>query len=504
MSIFEQTRYFFNNILPNLIISNLKSIDLFLSQYWWVFAIFTVTLLFLNLKLFRIGLMHKNYMQSFNIFLEKLGSQRDLKEVQTKLLQFSKLLNAKHSALYELKGETYILIQSSVMPEHGKINIHIPFRVKGSDLKNFTKSGNFMIEYFTSLNRIYMILFFSHQKITIEDYRGFIDSALNFYAILANNNKIKNRESISSEGKDISISLVKLQIDKYQFLKFLVFLVLKITHAKGVRLLSKEDKVKFENISDEKASLQKVFYIRNTPYKLEFYNVKPLTPEILHQIGSFLDMMGAFLVNIDKNSEMIQNYLKLLRFTNNAIELENTHYQNHSLIVSIVATEVAKSLFLSEEEIDNITLGASLHDIGMLGDLSKILGENKLDTKALDSIKEHPIIGSIMVEPIAHIYPIANMLKYHHERFDGMGYPFGLKGSQIPIGAQAVALGEFYAGITGDREYRKGKSHEEAVQEIQDMKNKMFDPVLVDAFLDIQKNINIKIQKIQQEKEDNS
>ena len=153
-------------------------------------------------------------------------------------------------------------------------------------------------------------------------------------------------------------------------------------------------------------------------------------------------------------------------------------------------------MFLTEEEIDTISLGASLHDIGMVGDLLAVLDKDEFGKKDMDLVKEHPLIGSIMVEPICHIYPISDIIKYHHERFDGKGYPFGLKESQIPLGAQVVSLGEFYAGITGDRSYKKGKSHEEAVEEIKRLRNKMFNTVIVDVFVEVEKSIKIKIAKI--------
>jgi putative nucleotidyltransferase with HDIG domain len=214
------------------------------------------------------------------------------------------------------------------------------------------------------------------------------------------------------------------------------------------------------------------------------------------QIGSFLDMAGGFLVNIDGKSKMVKNYLDLLKFTNEGMEIGNEFYRDHSLMVQTISVEIAKSLFLSETEIDAISLGAYLHDIGMVGDVFSVLEKNDIEEADMDLIKEHPLIGSIIVEPIAHVYPIVDIIKYHHERFDGKGYPFGLKDAEIPLSAQAVALGEFYTGITGDRPYRKGKTHAEALIEVEKMKDKMFASIVVDDFLDVEKSLNNKIIKI--------
>jgi HD-GYP domain-containing protein (c-di-GMP phosphodiesterase class II) len=200
----------------------------------------------------------------------------------------------------------------------------------------------------------------------------------------------------------------------------------------------------------------------------------------------------------------VKNYLSLLSFTNEALELENIYYKHHSLIVKTVSVEMAKSLFLAENEIDTISLGATLHDIGMIGDLLAVLDKDVFGETEKNLIKEHPLIGSILVEPISHIYPILDIVKYHHERYDGKGYPLGLKESQIPLNAQIVSLGEFYAGITGDRSYKVGKTHEEAVVEIVNLKEKMFSHVVVDAFIDVEKSLKVKIEKIKAKKDESS
>jgi len=157
---------------------------------------------------------------------------------------------------------------------------------------------------------------------------------------------------------------------------------------------------------------------------------------------------------------------------------------------------------LTQEDIEAISLGAELHDIGMVGDLTSLLEKNKLENKEIDLIKKHPLIGGIMVEPISHIYNITDIIKYHHERFDGKGYPFGLEGFNIPLNAHIVALGEFYAGLTSDRAYRKGKTHEEAIEEIKKVSNIFFDESLIKGFLDVSNSIKIKLEKLKIEKND--
>jgi len=493
MGIFEQSRYFFNYVLPGELTSELAAVNHFFSNIWWIFAIFVAVLFIMVLKSFRKNISLEYHVQIFDDFFKDLSSKEEVRDIELSLLKSIALVGAKYAALYALRGKTYILVESNTQ---NLKDIATPLRLAKKELTRFKKSGNYVIEYFTSSSKDTLILFYLKSNVKLRTHIGFFEIMLGFYEQSVSDFKSKSGEALLNVSKDTSISLMKLQMDQDEFFKFFTALILKITKAKGAKLLTKEDKSVFEYMTDIKVPMQKVFFIRNTPFKLKFYDDKPLKSETMAQVGSFLDMAGGFLVNLNKNSEMVQNYLKLLEFTNQAVELENIYYKNHSLIVKTISVEVAKSLFLSQEQIDAIDMGASFHDIGMIGDLLALLNKDKLEIKDMDLIKEHPLIGSIIVEPICHIYPISDIIKYHHERFDAKGYPFGLKGAQIPIEAQVVSVGEFYAGITGERSYKKGKTHKEAVLEIKKVSNKMFSKAVVDAFLDVEQSIKIKIEKI--------
>ncbi len=500
MSFFEQSRYFFNYILPDIILNNLDQLSSFLSYYWWVYILLIILLFVLLMKLFTKNVNLKTELIKWDKYYKSLAKQSDIKDIESFILKSAKIVNAKYASLYELRGETYILLESNVSNDK---SISAPIRVGKKELKRWVKSGNYQISYFLDEEKNYMILFYSSHEIKYNRYIGNFAIILGYYALSVKATKSRGSLALTSINKETSLSLMKLQMDKYQFFKFFIALIIKLTKAKGAKLYKKTGELVLEYGKTEGINKQKDFYIRNTPYKLEYYDDKTLDMNTISKIGSFLDMSGAFMENIDKNSEMVKNYLDLLKFTNKAIELENIYYKNHSLIVQTVSVELAKSLFLTEEEIDNISLGAYLHDIGMVGDLLAMLNKDNIEEQEKDLIKEHPLIGSIMVEPISHIYPITNIIKYHHERFDGRGYPFGLKEAEIPIEAQIVAVGEFYAGITGDRSYKKGKTHQEALEEIVKLKNKMFNPTIVDVFVEISNSIKTKIDKIKAKKEEN-
>lgn len=493
MSIFEQSRYYFNEVLPEIIFQNIAQINEFIASYWFVFLLFALLFFVMTLKFFREKLFLQNRYEEFNRFLHELSAKVQKRDVEEKLLEYRILVKAKYAAIYELRGETYILLESNTTE---KTDVNAPLRVGKKMLQTFKRSGNYYVNSAINSTENMMMLLFSHHEIELDEDYGFLDIVLSYYEQIANKFKVEGKDTQSNIGKNTSVSLMKLQMDQNEFFKFFIALVIKITKGHSAKLFTKEGELVYEYKSSVNTPLQKVFYIRNTPYKLEFYDNRALNGEMIAQIGSFLDMAGSFLINIDQNSAMVQNYISLLKFTNEAIELENKYYKNHSLIVQTISVELAKSLFLSEEEIDTISLGAYLHDIGMVGDLLAVINKEEFDEKDMNLIKEHPLIGGIMVEPISHLYPIQNIVKYHHERYDGRGYPFGLKESQIPIDAQIVAVGEFYAGITSDRSYKQGKTHEEAIEEIKSLREKMFSAVITDAFLDIEQSLKTKIDKV--------
>ena len=493
MTIFEKSRYYFNETLPNQISFVVNLIDQFFSQVWWIFFILFIVMFLIAMRYFRRTIVQKVEAQDLSDSLKKISSQKDLKSVGNAILESSPVLQVTYIVLYELRGDTYIQVESNAADNK---DVSASLRIGKREMKTQTKSGRYIAEKFVSEDKNYMFVLFAHKPLDRKKYAGFLDAVLSYYGAIANNFKAKGADTLLNMSKNTSTSLMKLQMDNTQFFKFFVALIMKITDAKGARLLTKSGEVIYEYLNNEDSPIQKVFYIRNTPYKLEFYDEKELDREKMIHIGSFLDMAGSFLVNIDGKSEMVKNYLDLLKFTNEGMELGNSYYRDHSLMVQTISTDIAKSLFLGEDEIDAISLGAYLHDIGMVGDVFTVLEKDNIDDAEMNLIKEHPLIGSIVVEPISHVYPITDIIKYHHERFDGKGYPFGLKDSEIPLNAQIVALGEFYTGIRGDRSYRKGKTHEEALVEIDKMRDKMFASIVVDAFLDVEKTLNNKIVKI--------
>jgi len=156
----------------------------------------------------------------------------------------------------------------------------------------------------------------------------------------------------------------------------------------------------------------------------------------------------------------------------------------HSGRVEIYATAMARKLGLSFEEIRNISYAAILHDLGKIGIENKILWKpGKLTDEEYEVVKKHSRLGEHIIIPIKFLRDVARLILYHHERYDGKGYPEGLKGEEIPIGARIIAICDAYDAMNSARPYRKALTPEQAKQELINGKGVQFDPEIVDLFL---------------------
>ena len=150
------------------------------------------------------------------------------------------------------------------------------------------------------------------------------------------------------------------------------------------------------------------------------------------------------------------------------------------------ATEIARRLMLSDENIRLIEQAAMLHDLGKIGISDKILlKKRKLTDLEFKKIKEHPKIGVDIIRSIQFLHGLIPLILYHHERWDGKGYPCGLKGKETPVGARVIAIADVYQALTSDRPYRKALSEKKALDIIRANSGTQFDPDIANEFLNI-------------------
>ncbi|MDR3542973.1 MAG: HD domain-containing phosphohydrolase [Desulfosporosinus sp.] len=169
-----------------------------------------------------------------------------------------------------------------------------------------------------------------------------------------------------------------------------------------------------------------------------------------------------------------------------AIEAKDTYTVGHSERVATMAVKLGHHMLLPERQIYNLKIAALLHDIGKIGICEDILNkDSRLTPEEYDNIKQHPRIGVKILQPLQMVEEVLAGIHYHHERYDGKGYPAGVQGDQIPLFARIIAVADAFDAITSDRAYKKGSNISTAVQKIEENMNKQFCPIVVNSFLSL-------------------
>src|SRR5204863_7035964 len=169
-----------------------------------------------------------------------------------------------------------------------------------------------------------------------------------------------------------------------------------------------------------------------------------------------------------------------------AIDAKDQTAQTHIRRVQIYAAGVARSLGLSEAEVQGVTTAALLHDIGKLAVPEHILSKpGPLTQEEFQKIRIHPQVGAEIIAAVPFPYPVAPLILGHHERWDGKGYPKGLAGHDIPIGARILTIVDYYDAVTTERPYHKALGHESAISLLRHEAGRALDPNLVPVFVGI-------------------
>ncbi len=172
----------------------------------------------------------------------------------------------------------------------------------------------------------------------------------------------------------------------------------------------------------------------------------------------------------------------------NALELRDRETEGHARRVVEVTINLAQKMGIGSAEEINIRRGALLHDIGKMGiPDSVLLKPGPLNEREWEMMRMHPEYAYRLLTPIEYLNPAIEIPYCHHEKWDGTGYPRGLKGEEIPLAARIFAIVDVWEALTSDRPYRPAWTNEKALNYIEEQKGKHFDPTVVDNFMDLLK-----------------
>lgn len=288
------------------------------------------------------------------------------------------------------------------------------------------------------------------------------------YSIVKTTSPIEALKLLSEEPVDVIISDHKMpEMDGVEFLKRSYEIV-----PQSIRLL-------VTAYSDTNILIDAINY-----GKIYRYVKKPWEPTELMMIVKTAIEYSQLK---KENDKLIYDLKELFSGTINAIiealDAKDSFTLGRSRRVTFFALKMVKYFNLPPEEMGKLELAGLLHDIGMIGVSEDILNKTgALTEEEFENVKKHVNHGVKILEDIKQLKDVVEIIRFHHERFNGNGYPCGLKGDEIPLNARIIAIADAYDSMVSNRSYREGLSHEEAMSRIKEQSGKQFDPVVVQAF----------------------
>ena len=219
---------------------------------------------------------------------------------------------------------------------------------------------------------------------------------------------------------------------------------------------------------------------------VDSYTPNQFSPADGQLVSVFANHASIALENARLLEEAKNAYVQTVTALASAIDVRDSYTSGHSQRLAELAVKTGEIMGCSEEELNNIRWGGLLHDIGKIGVPDEILRKpGSLTPEEEKIMRRHPEIGAQMVEGVKSLAMVAPVIRAHQERYDGTGYPDGLKGEDIPKIARIICIANSYIAMTDERVYSKSRSHAEAIREIKACSRTQFDPKVVKAFLKV-------------------
>jgi putative nucleotidyltransferase with HDIG domain len=211
-------------------------------------------------------------------------------------------------------------------------------------------------------------------------------------------------------------------------------------------------------------------------------NNQPYEAVELELLSSLSRTAGVALENAKLFSELQDTCLGIIRTLLSTLEAKDTYTRGHTERVAMYSVTVAEELGIQGDGLETIRIGATLHDIGKLGVMDKVLNKPAaLDREERQHIMSHPARGAAILEGIRFLEPAVDLVRHHHEYIDGTGYPDGLAGDEISIGARIVAVADAFDAMTSGRVYMQAMGVQRAIEALRNRAGKQWDPKVIDA-----------------------
>jgi putative nucleotidyltransferase with HDIG domain len=205
--------------------------------------------------------------------------------------------------------------------------------------------------------------------------------------------------------------------------------------------------------------------------------------ELAELITSMANNIALSIDNAKAYEHVKTSYIKTVQSLVSAIEAKDMYTESHSLRVAKYATFIAKELNMDKNDVEDIWVAGVLHDIGKIGISDSILNKKeRLTNEEYQLVKQHPTIAHKIISNIGLDEGIMKAVKHHHERYDGKGYPDGLQGENIDIRAAIISVADAFDAIISERPYKKSKSMQEGIEELNSCKGTQFNPRVVEIF----------------------
>lgn len=211
---------------------------------------------------------------------------------------------------------------------------------------------------------------------------------------------------------------------------------------------------------------------------------QPFTEDDFRFIKGIANEAAIAIENALLYSSLEDTYLRTVMALTSAIDARDHYTKTHSEHVTEYAIAIAKEMGLSEKEIEEIKQACQLHDLGKIGVHDYILNKpGKLTPEEWNEIKLHTLKSAEILRPLVFLNGVIELVEQHHERYDGQGYPFGIKAEAIKLGARIMAVADSFDAMITERPYRKAFTKEQAIEELKRCSGSQFDPEVVEAFL---------------------